>query len=149
MPTLPVTNKYQLKQAIKLMEGRKRPFVVTITPGKIRTTEQNRLQRLWGNEVSEQLGDTTPEEVRAYNKLHFGVPILRAENDAFAEAYDQHVKPLPYETKLALMAEPLDFPVTRLMNTDQKTRFLDALHAHWSGRGVVLTMPPDKRGMAA
>ena len=96
-----------------------------------------------------QLGDVTPEWVRGYSKLHFGVPILRAEDEEFAEKYDATVKPLTYETKIAVMSEPLDLPVTRRMTTEQKTRFLDAMHAHWSAQGIILTMPPERRRDAA
>ena len=68
-------------------------------------------------------------------------PILRAENTRFAEAYDERVKPLPYEQKMALMAEPLDLPVTRIMTADQKTRYLDGVWKHFTEKGIVLTEP--------
>lgn len=118
-----------------------RPFTVDITKGKRRSVEQNRLQRTWMNEIAEQLQDRTPEEARGYCKLTLGVPILRAENTDFCERYDAVVKPLPYESKLAIMMEPLDLPVTRLMTTEQKTRYLDAINRHFSEQGVVLTQP--------
>lgn len=117
------------------------PFTLDVTKGKKRSVEQNRLQRMWTLEVAEQLGDRTAEEVRGFNKLTLGVPILRAENQVFAERYDEVVKPLPYETKLALMAEPLDFPVTRLMTVDQSTRYLDAVFKYWTEKGIRLTEP--------
>lgn len=118
--------------------------VVTIEPpGSTRTLRQNKLQRLWLKEIAQQLGDQTPEEVRGYCKLTIGVPILRNENEAFRERYDEIVKPLPYEQKLALMMEPLDFPVTRLMNTKQATAYLDGIHRHFSEKGIVLTDPGD------
>jgi len=119
----------------------KRPFTVEITKGKKRSNEQNYLQRLWINEISAQLGDQTPEQVRGECKLTLGVPIMRAENERFCAEYDRVVKPLPYETKLALMMEPLDLPVTRLMTTDQKSRYLDAIAQHYGQQGVVLTQP--------
>ena len=117
------------------------PFTVNITKGKRRSVDQNRLQRLWLNEIAEQLGDQTPEEVRAYCKLRFGVPMLRAENEDFCAKYDTTVKPLPYETKLAIMAEPLDLPVTRLFTTDQHARYLDAIYKHFTEQGLALTAP--------
>jgi hypothetical protein len=145
MTTRPITTPHQLEQLIALLKARALPFTVSIAKGKGRSTDQNRLQRLWCGQVAEQLGDVTPEWVRGYSKLHFGVPILRAEDEVFALAYDETVKPLPYETKLAVMCEPLDLPVTRRMTTDQKTRFLDAMRLHWIGQGVVLTEPTDER----
>ena len=139
-----IRNEHDLKMLGTFLAGRKRPFTVEIASGKHRTSEQNRLQRLWLNEASEQLGDRTPEELRAYCKLTLGVPILRAENEEFRTKYDAVVKGLPYATKLAIMSEPLDLPVTRLMNVEQKTRYLDLMFRHFSEQGVALTMPPEK-----
>jgi len=129
---------------IRLIRERKMPFSVTITAGRKRSIEQNKLQRKWCNDIAEQLGDRTPEEVRGHCKLHFGVPIMRAENDEFCEKYDRIIKPLTYESKLELMQEPMDFPVTRLMNTYQKTAYLDAIWKHFTEMGLDLTEPPQK-----
>lgn len=126
---------------VRLIRERKIPFTVEITEGRRRSTEQNRLQRLWIREVAEQLGDRTAEEVRGDAKLRFGVPILRAENEIFCEKYDRLIKPRTYEEKLELMMEPMDFPVTRLMNVDQKTRYLDAFQRYYAEHGVALTDP--------
>jgi hypothetical protein len=79
--------------------------------------------------------------VRAWGKLHHGVPILRAENDDFRAKYDRAIRPLPYDIKLELMAEPFSFPVTSLMNVLQKVRYLDAIHRALSEMGVILTDP--------
>lgn len=134
---------------VKFIQGRPLPFTATLTDGKHRTTHQNRLQRQWMVEIAAQLGDRTPEEVRGYCKLHFGIPILR-ENDAFRKDYDNLVRPLPYEAKLKLMMEPFDFGVTRIMSTRQKTEYLDAVHRNFSEQGLVLTNPEDfKLGRAA
>ena len=145
MTTRVVDTESDRSLLLKLIEGQKIPFTAEVVKGKRRSVEQNRLQRLWMNEISEQLGDRTPEEARAYCKLTLGVPILRAENELFAAKYDQHVKPLPYEQKLAIMAEPLDLPVTRLMKTEQKTRYLNAIVQHFAEQGVRLTQPEDAR----
>lgn len=126
---------------VLLIQTRKLPFVAEISDGRKRSAEQNRTQRMWINEVAEQLGDRTAEEIRGEAKLQFGVPILRAENEKFREIYDRLIKPLPYETKVAFMMEPIDFPVTRQMNVDQKTRFLDAFARFYAQQGVVLTYP--------
>jgi hypothetical protein len=140
-----VEDAYQRDMVVKLIKEQPTPFTVTIARGKRRSSRQNRLNRLWASEISDQLGDQTPEDVRALLKLQFGVPILRAENEAFCEAYDAYVKPLPYATKLALMREPLDFPVTRLMKTDQEHRYLNEIYCFFTEKGVVLTVPIDKR----
>ena len=124
------------------------PVTVSITKGRRRTVEQNKLQRLWINEAAEQLGDRTREEMRGYCKLHHGVPILRNENDAFKQAYDQVISPLPYEDKLKTMMAPLDMPVTRVMTTDQKTRYLDAIAQDFLEQGVALTEPEGRKATA-
>lgn len=143
MVTRAVHNEHERKLLLRFLQERRLPFTAEITDGRHRSIEQNRLQRLWLKEIAEQLGDRTPEEVRGDAKLRFGVPILRAENEAFREKYDRIIKPMSYATKIEMMMEPLDFPVTRLMTTDQKTRYLDALYRHYGEHGIALTMPMD------
>src|SRR3990167_3780853 len=148
MTTRVITSPFDMDRLLLFLSQQKIPFTVEITKGAHRSVAQNKLQRLWLNEVAEQLGDRTPEEVRGYCKLILGVPILRAENETFRERYDAIVRPLPYEAKLAIMMEPLDMPVTRLMSTDQTTRFLDAMHRQWAEQGLVLTDPDPMRSAA-
>src|SRR5690606_665716 len=140
-----IEDHYQRSMLVKLIGEQKLPFTVTIAQGKRRSTRQNRLNRLWAGEIPEQLGDESPEYYRRLMQLEFGVPLLRAVNEAFAEAYDAYIRPLPYATKLALMCEPLDFPVTRLMRTVDEQKYLDDIYRAFTARGVVLTIPPDKR----
>ena len=134
-----IHNEFEREAVIKLIAGRALPFTVEIVAGRKRSTEQNSLQRRWITEIAEQLGDRTAEEVRGECKLRFGVPILRAENEIFCEKYDRIIKPLPYETKLEMMMEPLDFPVTRLMTVAQTTKYLDAISRFYSEQGVILS----------
>lgn len=133
---------------ITFLAGKKLPLTVSATDGRHRSVEQNKLQRLWCNEIAEQLGDHTPEDVRAISKLEIAVPILRAEDEEFCAAYDSAIKGLPYETKLACMKEPIDLPVTRRMNVSQKKRFLDEMHRYWSEKGLQLTDPDPMRRAA-
>jgi hypothetical protein len=119
------------------------PFTVSISKGGKRSVKQNRLQMLWLNEIASQLEGQTVEELRAYCKLTIGVPILRAQNEDFRKGYDDVVKPLSYEKKLAIMSEPLDFPVSRLMTTRQATDYLEGIHKHFSEQGISLTDPGD------
>ncbi len=143
MTTRFVETEADRRMLIRFIGEQKLPCSVSITKGGKRSLRQNRLSRLWFGEISEQLGDQTPEEVRGLCKLMFGVPILRAENEAFREKYDAIVKPLPYEQKIALMMEPIDLPVSRLLTTKQATAYLDAIHRHFSEKGIVLTDPGD------
>lgn len=148
MTTRTLLNVGDREAFVRLVESYKFPCTVNITKGKDRSIEQNKLQHLWLNEIVDQLADDSAEGYRAWCKLHIGVPILRAEDDEFRESYDKHIRPLPYETKLACMAVPLDFPVSRLMSTSQMTRYLDAIYTEFTGRGVKLT-DPEERGLAA
>lgn len=141
MVTRVIRQHWDIDALAKLLASRKLPVTVTIAAGIPRTVDQNKLQRKWCGEVAEQLGDRTAEEVRGDAKLRFGVPILRAENPSFAEKYDRLIKPRPYAEKLELMMEPMDFPVSRLMTTKQKTAYLDAFAAFYVAQGVRLTIP--------
>lgn len=125
---------------VKYINAQPLPVTVNVVKGKKRTTKQNYLQRLWLNEISDQTGDTT-EEVRGFCKLTIGVPIMRAGHDDFAEAYDKNIRDLSYERKLAFMMLPLDFPVTRLMTTKEKTTYLDHVHKLYIEQGIALTDP--------
>lgn len=134
---------------VKFITGKALPFTVSIADGKHRTNPQNKLQRTWIVEIAAQLGDRTPEDVRGECKLMFGVPILRRENDAFRLEYDRHIKHLPYETKVALMKEPISLPITSIMTTRQKTDYLDEVRRHFSEQGIILTNPEDLKRRAA
>ena len=132
-------------RAIAALKARKMPFTVSIQGRVKRSIEQNRLQRLWLQEAAEQLGEDTPEGYRAYCKAHFGLPILIGEVEGYKEKYDEIIRPLSYEQKLQLMAVPLDYPVTRLMTSGQKKRYLDDMYTYLTSLGVILTEPDDGR----
>ena len=118
------------------------PCTVSIRRGAGRTNAQNRLAQQWASDVSVQLGDRTPEEVRGYFKLHHGVPIRR-EDEAFAAAYDRTIRPLPYKAKLDCMMVPIDMPVTRDMTKAELTRYLDSIQTEFATMGVRLTDPEE------
>ena len=141
MTTRVIRNDSQRAELVRLLEAMPYPYTSDVVKGEKRSIDQNRLQRLWCGEAAEQLQDESADDKRAYCKLTLGVPILRADSTRFREEYDRVVRPLPYETKLALMKEPFDFPVTRLMTTAQKTQYLDAMWHHFSALGVSLTDP--------
>lgn len=141
MPTRIVKDEYDRGLTSTWLLNLKPPFVVNVQHGNLRSTEQNRLQRLWLNEAAEQLEGHTAEELRALCKLTLGVPILRAENDVFRHKYDAAVRGLDYERKIMLMSEPLDMPVTRIMTSKQKTTYLEAMQKYFTEQGVQLTEP--------
>ena len=117
------------------------PVVVELgRPDDSRSARQNRLQFQWYKDAEDQ-GDMTAEEYRAYCKLHFGVGILKEENDDFAMQYDELIRPLEYEEKIALMKPPIDLPVTSLMKTKGMSKYLNAVWNHFTGLGIKLTDP--------
>lgn len=126
----------------RLMCGLKLPVTVRWQAGADRSGQQNRLQWLWANEVSEQLGDRAPEDVQAEWKLAVGVPILRADDETFRAVYDASIRSLTYEQKIAAMK--IAFPVTSLMTVRQMVRFLDEVERQCLSMGLRLTQPdPD------
>ena len=140
MPTKIIRKPEHVDALAELMRARKLPLTVHWTQGAPRTGAQNRLAQRWFTDIALQLGDQTHEEVRAVCKLRFGVPILRAENEAFRLSYDRVIKALPYEQKLAAIMA-FDLPVTRMMTLKQMTAFMDEMHRHWTGQGIRLTDP--------
>jgi C-terminal processing protease CtpA/Prc len=140
MPTKIIREPIHVDALANMLRGRKLPITVTWTQGAPRSTAQNRLAQRWFTDIAAQLGDQTHEDVRAECKLRFGVPILRAENDAFRLSYDRVIKALPYEQKLDAI-KAFDLPVTRLMTVKQMTAFMDEMQRHWSAQGVRLTDP--------
>lgn len=143
MTAYAIRTEHDRQQALKNAGTRDLPFTLSINKGAPRSIEQNRLQRLWMLEAEEQ-GDMTAEDYRGFCKLHFGVPILRAENEEFKKIYDEVIRPLDYEKKLAVMRVPIDLPVTSQMTTKQKTKYLDIVYNHFLELGFLLTEP--KRG---
>ena len=140
MPTKIIRDPIHVEALANLLRGRKLPITVTWTQGAPRSTAQNRLAQRWFTDISTQLGDQTHEDVRADCKLRFGVPILRAENEAFRLSYDRVIKDLPYEYKLDAI-KSFDLPVTRLMTAKQMTAFMDEMQRNWTAQGVRLTDP--------
>lgn len=108
-----------------------------------RSIDQNRLQRKWCKEASEQ-GDMTAEEYRGYCKLHFGMQILCRDSEEYLAACQKVLGGLAYDQKLALMMQPHDYPVTRGMTKRQKSEYLDMCWQHFTGLGFRLTDPGQK-----
>ena len=142
MPTKILREPAHVEALARILAQRKLPMTVTWTQGAPRTQAQNRLAQRWFTDIALQLGDQTHEEVRALCKLTIGVPILRAENEAFRLAYDRVMGELLYADKLEAI-RALDLPVTRLMTLPQMTEFMDQMTRTWSAQGVRLTDPRD------
>lgn len=133
-----ITCDRELADLGKLLGGLKLPITVEWRQGRDRSPAQNRLQFDWAREVSEQLGDRTADEVRCDWKLRHGVPIMRAESEAFRATYDEILKPLPYEQKVRMMQM---VSVTSLMTVPQMSRYLDTVQRECLQMGLRLTKP--------
>ncbi|WP_116082047.1 hypothetical protein [Tropicimonas sp. IMCC34011] len=116
------------------------PQTVTITKGQLRRNRQNRLSQRWYADIARQRGDSSHAEVRAECKRQFGVPILLAENEAFAVSWHGVMDRLTYEQQVASI-RAFDLPVTRLMTVKQMTSFMEEMQRHWCGIGFHLTDP--------
>lgn len=110
-----------------------------------RSAAQNKLQHHWYNELNRQsrtiesIKGWDIETIRSECKLRFGVPIMREDGD-FAHAWSLVSSHLSYEDKRLVV---LYFPVTSLMNVEQKTRFLESVYYHFTPQGAVLTTSAD------
>jgi hypothetical protein len=140
MPTKILREPGHVQALAVLLGARRMPITVTWTQGAARSDAQNRISHRWYADIARQLGDRAAVEVRAECKLLFGVPLLRAENEAFRLSYDRTMAPLPYADRLAAI-QAFDLPVTRLMAVAQMTAFLDAMQRHWLPLGIRLTDP--------
>ena len=107
--------------------------------GKTRSLPQNAISHEWYEQIHRELREHTVLQVKAFCKLHYGVPILRAECPEFREAYDSRIRTgFTYEQKLILMES---FPVTSLMDKKQLSQYLEAMQKGYSDRGVILEFP--------
>ena len=113
------------------------PYTVTVSEGEEpRRARQNRFAFEVYKQVAKLKGDLTPSEARAISKLHVGIPLLREESETFREKYDRIVRQNDYETKLELMVEPIELPVTSLMTVKQMSEYITRLLAYWDPNGA-------------
>jgi hypothetical protein len=119
----------------------RRYLEITLKEGKGRSVEQNAVLHGWFGQVARELREYDARGVKRFCKLHFGVPILRAEDDDFRAAYDRVIKPLGYEDKLVAMDI---LPVTSVMTTIQLDQCMADIQNHYAQPkhgGVVLVYP--------
>ena len=140
---LTINSDTSLQQAIGDMRDlyKQHRFVrVKLTTGKARSLDQNGISHVWYEQVSRELREETPLGVKNFCKLHYGVPILRAENEDFRAQYDTVLKPLSYDKKLLAMNF---LPVTSLMTKTQLTQYLEAMMLAYADR-VRLEFPQEE-----
>lgn len=141
MPTRVITSETDIEKLGSFIAARgSYPQTITITKGANRSGKQNRLAQRWFTDIARQLEDQTHEDVRAECKLVVGVPILRAENEAFRQSYDLTMRDLSYEDQLKAI-KAFDMPVTRMMTVKQMTSFMEEMQRYWLEKGFHLTDP--------
>jgi hypothetical protein len=111
---------------------------ISVKRGHDRSLDQNAISHAWYEQISKELREQTVLQVKAQCKLMYGVPIMRAEDDDFREAYDTRIKNgFSFEQKLILMES---FPVTSLMTKAQLSQYLTAMQTAYAGK-VALEFP--------
>lgn len=115
-------------------------FKASVKTGKSRSLDQNAISHAWYEQLARELREDDAKGWKRHCKLHYGVPILRAEEEEFRAFYDTAVRPLSYEKKMAAM----DFvPVTSIMTKAQLSGYLEVMQSEFMVRGVMLEFPED------
>ena len=112
------------------------PFTVDIVKGKHAARNRTGFRWLWIERGRRAIGrpDISGDARRLQAALQASDPALRKRNLS-GGCSDSMVRPLPFKTKLALMCEPFDMAVTRLMTTAQKTQYLDTMSRWFLSQG--------------
>ncbi len=109
-----------------------------IKKGTGRSLPQNAITHAWYGQLALELQDTDELGWKCYCKLHYGVPILRAEDEEFREVYDSAVKPMSYENKLVVMRH---WPVSSIMTKEQLSKYAEMMQTEFAKHGVMLEFP--------
>jgi len=104
--------------------------------GEDSTHSQNAL--IWAiyRDIAEKTGNGVVE-TRRFCKLHFGVPILRANCPEFATIYDKVLKPQAYEAKMELM-DWLDVTSAKEFNKKMASEYIETIIREYSEKGILI-----------
>jgi hypothetical protein len=122
--------------------GKHKYLKVSAKTGKARSLDQNAISHVWYEQVAREIKDDDVLGWNCFCKLHFGIPILRAEDEGFKAFYDGSLKGLSYEQKLQAMKY---LPVTSIMTKPQFNNYLDTMQSHFLERGVALIYPESEQ----
>ncbi len=115
---------------------------LNVKTGEDRSLPQNAFTHLWYEQIARELREDDALGWKCHCKLHFGVPILRAEDAEFRDAYDLVIKPLSYEKKIIAMR---CWPVTSIMSKEQLSKYAELVRADFAGRGVILEVKEKRK----
>jgi hypothetical protein len=137
-----IENATALDRLIRFISRQQYPFRVTITDGRPRSYDQNRLFHQWVKDAADQRPGMTTLDIQCEWKLLHAVPILVAENVAFSDMWSDIAEGLNYSQQLKLVAF---IPATSLMTVDQFKRCLDAIEQYNIENGIELTDTEERR----
>lgn len=119
---------------ITKLYNEKKYLRVSISIGKDRTIDQNRLSFDIYRDLHQAAKFESITEARAFCKLNCGIPILWEEDEVFRDGMGKFTKyHLTYETKLSMMIEPINLPVTSRMTRKQFSTYVEAISAKFPG----------------
>jgi hypothetical protein len=143
MPSWIINSDVSLQTAIgdiRALYAQHRYVKLSARTGKARSLDQNAISHAWYEQLARELREEDALGWKCYNKLHHGVPILRAEDEEFRQFYDGALKGLTYEKKLQAMKF---LPVTSIMTKPQLSAYLEAMQTDFMACGVMLEFPVD------
>jgi hypothetical protein len=123
---------------IREMYAQHRFVRIDAKTGKARSLDQNAISHAWYEQLARELREDDALGWKCYCKLHFGVPILRTEDNEFREIYDASIMGMTYERKLVAMKY---LPVTSNMTKRQLSKYLEAMQDAFVSLGVMLEFP--------
>ena len=141
MPTYTICSDTSLQDTIgniRQLYDENKYLKVSIKLGKDRSLDQNAISHAWYEHLARELKEDDMLGWKAFCKLHYGVPILLAEDDTFREGYNLSIAHLTYEQKLQAMRF---VPITSLMNKKQLSKYLEDMQDDFIKRGVILKFP--------
>lgn len=116
----------------------KRPLVEFVPES--RSLDQNAMFFVLYTQVAAQKQDESVDEIRCHCKLHFGVPILRRDDEQFRDWYNQTLLHSDYEIKKASMRY---VPVTSEFSKKQGSEYIDEIIREYSQQGLCLLHPSE------
>ena len=145
MAALVINSTESLQTAIGVLReawGRHKFLRLNFKTGKDRSLDFNAISHVWYEQLARELPEEDALGWKCFCKLHFAVPIMRAEDEEFREFYDRSIKAaLTHEQKLVAMKY---IPVSSLMTNAQFKKYCDEMQKHFLTRGVRLEFPEAK-----
>jgi hypothetical protein len=132
-------NNFVQYRANMLLAG-KAPVVEFIDPK--RSIDQNSLIYALYGQIASQNESEAIIDIRRHCKLHYGVPLLRANDEAFCQFYDKSIKGMEYETKLLLM-DYMDITSRKEFKKPMATQYIDTIIREYSKQGYSLIHPSE------